>query len=98
MMVIVSTLFLLAISVSAVAILGTISNNMPRIIEVIESRGKPAMRSRTIHIGAMRSTGNVRNTGELEAGVYAAPRLVVSNTLHASVTLDGTVVTLPLAA
>ncbi len=75
MLVIVSTLFLLAICASALAIFSTISNSMPRIIEVLDSRGKTALRSRTIHIGALRSTVAAGNAGALTT----RPRLVVSN-------------------
>ncbi len=75
MLVLVSTLFLLAICAAALAIFGTISNSMPRIIEVLDSRGKTALRSRTIHIGALRSTVASGNA----AALASRPRLVVDN-------------------
>ena len=94
MMIIVSALFLIAISLSAMAIFGTIANNMPRIIEIIENRDNPVLRSRTIHIGAMRGTA-----GNLPvAAAYAPPRLVVINSGYVSGHADAAILALPLAA
>ncbi len=98
MLVIVATLFLLAICASALAIFGTISNSMPRIIEVLDSRGKPALRSRTIHIGALRSTVASSNAAGNAAALTTRPRLVVNNNAPAMQVPGDADLGLPLAA
>ncbi len=94
MLVIVSTLFLLAICASALAIFGTISNSMPRIIEVLDSQGKTVLRSRTIHIGALRSTVAASNA----ASLTPRPRLVVNNNAPAMQSSGDVNPAMPLAA
>lgn len=98
MLVIVSTLFLLAICASALAIFGTIANSMPRINEVLDSRGKTALRSRTIHIGALRSTVAASNAASNAGALTTRPRLVVNNNAPAMQGGTDTELALSLAA
>jgi hypothetical protein len=53
-----SVLFLFAIAVCGFALFVSISENMPRILNVIEERDGSVETKRTIRIGALRSLSN----------------------------------------
>jgi hypothetical protein len=57
MFVLASTVFFIALMVSAFVIYGNIATHMPRIEQVIAQRNGAGLRKRVIHIGVVRSTG-----------------------------------------
>jgi hypothetical protein len=87
-----SVLFLFAIAVCGFSLFVSISENMPRILNVIEERGGSVETERTIRIGALRSLSN----GPAAARARTKPSLVYQ--ASAPTALRPETYELPLAA
>jgi hypothetical protein len=58
MVFVVSGVFILALALAAVTIIGTLIGSMPQISNAIAGRNGPVREPRIIHVGAVRQTGH----------------------------------------